>query len=408
MRVFDRWLGVPACFLLSVFRRFRSLIPWPKPGVVRKLLFVKLVEQGTTVLAYPAIRHAVDALGAENVYFLVFDENRPIVDAIETIPPQNVVVIRSSNILGTLLSTLGAMWRMRRLGIDATVDLEFFARSSACLSYLSGARTRVGFHGFTGDAPYRGNLMTHPVLFNPHIHASEAFLTLTLAADQPRSSGPDLDLTVPDCEGVLPEFHPTEAEVSGVREMLGGGHAESQRVVVMNPNTGDLMPLRAWPTERYVELTRRVIETYPDVLTVFTGTKADVEAVGDLVGQVGSDRCRSLAGKTTMRELITLYTLSEAMVTNDSGPAHFAAMTAMDSIVLFGPETPKLFAARTPRTHVVWAGLVCSPCISALNNRMTTCRDNICMQRITVEQVFETLCSVLDSRAEPSGQETTA
>jgi ADP-heptose:LPS heptosyltransferase len=299
------------------------------------------------------------------------------------------------------------VFRLRSLGLDAAVDLEFFARSSACLSYLSGARRRVGYHGFAGDAPYRGNLMTRPVLFNPHVHTSRAFLTLALAADLPPSSRPTLDLIAPDCEGVLPTFRPAEQEIAAVRGMLDDGERapEVRRVVVMNPSTGDLMPLRAWPAERYVELARRVLDAYPNVLVVFTGTEGDAEAVQALVDQVGAERCRSLAGRTTMRELITLYTLSDAMVTNDSGPAHFAAMTSMDSIVLFGPETPRLFAAMTPRSHVIRVDLACSPCISALNNRTSTCRNNICMQKITVEQVQETLCEVLDSRARPPAQE---
>ena len=38
----------------------------------------------------------------------------------------------------------------REIG-DATVDFEFFARSTAILSYLSGARTRIGYHAWFGE-----------------------------------------------------------------------------------------------------------------------------------------------------------------------------------------------------------------------------------------------------------------
>jgi ADP-heptose:LPS heptosyltransferase len=76
------------------------------------------------------------------------------------------------------------------------------------------------------------------------------------------------------------------------------------------------------------------------------------------------------------------------LVTNDSGPAHFATLTPIDVVTLFGPETPALFAARTPRNHVLWAGIACSPCVSAFNNRLSRCRNNLCMQRISVDQVF--------------------
>ena len=85
-------------------------------------------------------------------------------------------------------------------------------------------------------------------------------------------------------------------------------------------------------------------------------------------------------------------------MTNDSGPAHFATLTPIDVVTLFGPETPALFAARTPRNHVLWSAIACSPCVSAFNNRQSSCRDNVCMQRLTVDQVFDATIGAYTSR----------
>jgi ADP-heptose:LPS heptosyltransferase len=104
---------------------------------------------------------------------------------------------------------------------------------------------------------------------------------------------------------------------------------------------------------------------------------------------VGSPRCVSLAGRTNLPQLLALYWRARLLVTNDSGPAHVATLTPFDVVTLFGPETPALFAARTPRNRVLWAGLACSPSVSALDNRLSTCRDDICMKALTVDQVFE-------------------
>src|SRR5204863_1203628 len=112
----------------------------------------------------------------------------------------------------------------------------------------------------------------------------------------------------------------------------------------------------------------------------------------------GSSRCVSFAGKTSLRELLVLYTLAKVLVTNDSGPAHFATLTPIRVVTLFGPETPALFAARTPRNSVLWAGIVCSPCVNAYNNRCSPCRNNLCMQDITVEQVFAAVGKAYEGR----------
>jgi hypothetical protein len=66
----DRWVGVPLCAILTLLRRIFESAGRPGPHQVQRILFVKLAEQGSTVLAYPAIRRAIDMVGRENVYFL--------------------------------------------------------------------------------------------------------------------------------------------------------------------------------------------------------------------------------------------------------------------------------------------------------------------------------------------------
>jgi ADP-heptose:LPS heptosyltransferase len=129
----------------------------------------------------------------------------------------------------------------------------------------------------------------------------------------------------------------------------------------------------------------------------FTGAPAEAAPNNQLADQVGSDHVIRLAGKTTLRQVLVLYTRSEILVTNDSGPAHFASMTPIRVITLFGPETPALFAARSPNTTALWAGIACSPCVNAYNNRQSVCRNNLCMQAITVDEVFEKVARIYDS-----------
>jgi ADP-heptose:LPS heptosyltransferase len=107
-----------------------------------------------------------------------------------------------------------------------------------------------------------------------------------------------------------------------------------------------------------------------------------------------------MAGKTTMRQLLVLYTLAEVLVSNDSGPAHFAALTDVETVTLFGPEVPRLWGALGPRSHIIWLALPCSPCLSAYNNRLAVeCHNNLCMKGITVDRVYETVRGILGRRS---------
>ena len=81
-------------------------------------------------------------------------------------------------------------------------------------------------------------------------------------------------------------------------------------------------------------------------------------------------------------------------------------MTDLSVVVLFGPETPRVFAPLGKGTHVVTAGLACSPCVSAFNFRNSPCRNNRCMRLITVDTVYEHVRAVLAAGADAEQSRT--
>ena len=395
----DRLAGVPACAVLTAVRRLGDLFGGSAAGgETGSIVFLKLAEQGSTVLAYDAIRAAVDRVGRDRVYLLAFEENRFIVDVLGLIPERNVLTIRTRSLGSMIASALARLRELRRMRLGACIDMEFFARTSAAICYLTGARRRVGFHTYFREGPYRGDLMTHRVLYNPHLHTNRTFTSLVQALDADPRLLPTFPLNPPP-PSPLPLFRPAPGEVAEVHRMIAGlGVPEGGRLILLNANAGDLLPLRRWEASNYVELARRLLAEFPGLCIGFTGAPEEKAIVAGLVAQVASPRCVCLAGKTSLRQLLVAYGLAEVLVTNDSGPAHCAALTPIDVVALFGPETPLLFAAPGPRSHPLWAGLACSPCINAFNNRQTACRDNACLRAIAVEQVFETVCAIFRKR----------
>jgi ADP-heptose:LPS heptosyltransferase len=386
----DRWLGVPLCFLLSAFRRLVGRRQPDCSAPPRNLLFVKLAEQGATVLAVPAIRRAVELVGRENVYFLVLKENRFILDVLNLIPASNVITICSDSPWAFATTGLAALARLRRLRLDAAVDMEFFSRGSASVMFLTGAKRRAGFHGFgNGSGPYRGDLLTHRLLYNPHLHTVQTFLSLVEALLLEPASLPTYGRPLPDVPEEPPVFKPSTGELDSVQTLLTQQFGQLPPLFLLNANASDLLPLRRWPTERYIDLARRLLARFPEACIGFTGAPNEAPAAAEIVRQLGSKRAACLAGKTTLRQLLVLYSLADVLVTNDSGPAHFATLTPIRVVTLFGPETPALFGAQTSRNTILWAGLPCSPCVNAYNNRQSVCRNNLCMQAITVDQVFK-------------------
>ena len=442
----DALLFPSICALFTCWRHlkdlFKKLFHKPDPATPPKtILFLKLAEQGSTVLANEAIRDAVARVGRENVFFLMFEENRFILDVMNLIPPENVLTIPTKSAWTMATGCLSRLLEIRRRKIDACVDMEFFARSSAVICYLMRTRIRVGFHCYFGEGPYRGNLFTHRVLYNSHLHASRMFLALVRALDNSPSQFPSFPF-VPPADLSLAHFTPTDAERAEVAALLrtaaaeaaaaqgstgipacaplpagearsaaaAGGPIENPkskienqrapaRLILLNANASDLLPLRRWDNDNYILLARQLLSNFPDLAIAFTGAPSEQPKIAALVDEIASPRCFSLAGKTTLRQLLIVYGLAEILVTNDSGPAHFAALTPIDVVVLFGPETPALFGTLSPRNHAIWLGLSCSPCINAWNNRQTACQNNLCMKNIPVAQVYDTISTIYKTRA---------
>ena len=402
VRRIDSWLGVPICWSLTVVRRAAELLlPRRVSLPPKRILFIKLVELGANVQAAGAVKRAIQAVGRENVYFWVFAENRPLLELLDQVPAENILTIRSRGLFAVAWDTMRTLIAVRRLGIDAVVDLEFFARASAILAYLSGAGRRVGLHRFGSAGPYRGDLMTHRVQYNPYLHVSQYYRLLVEVVLGEPDDIPMPKCPVPQFDSAVPQFVPSAAELLAVRELLRSpsGNQLSGPIVILNPNASDIVPLRKWPIDRFVELGRRLLRSDPRLSIVITGA-ADERSSGEAVAAaIASPRAISVAGRTTLRQLLVLYCLSDVLVTNDSGPAQLAAMTPIDTVVLFGPETPQLWRPLGgQRTHVLWAGLACSPCVSALNFRFSCCNQPRCMEAISVEEVTQTVLAVLRLR----------
>jgi ADP-heptose:LPS heptosyltransferase len=389
IRFLDYWLGVPACALLTLLRGLASAAAAEdKPARPQKILFLKFIEQGATVLAQDAIRRATQVVGRDNLFFCVFESNRAILDLLDTVPAGNIISIRDQRFVPFAIDFLRAAWTVRAKQIDAVIDMEFFSRASAIFTFLTGATTRVGLHRFTGELPYRGDLMTHRVQYLPHLHISLQYLVMVEAACHDPNELPMLKVPLAQIMGTPsapPRFVPDADDLRRMRERLAG---TASPIVVLNPNASDLLPLRKWQSARFVSLAQRIHATYPNALLVLTGASSERAAVDALCREINAPRTVSVAGQTTLRELLTLYTIADVLVTNDSGPGHFASLTPVHAIVMFGPETPRLFGPLAPSTTVIWKELACSPCVNVFNHRLSPCRNNVCMQLITVDEVF--------------------
>jgi ADP-heptose:LPS heptosyltransferase len=409
MRRIDRWLGVPACLVLTVFarvadasRRQHSIGHEPS-----NVLFIELAEMGSTVLACPALHYVKRRYPRSSVFFLLFKHIDESVHVLDAVPGAHVLTIDVSSFRTILRDTLRFMRAARRHRIDTAINLEAFVRFSTILAYLSGARTRVGFDAFTQPGLYTGDLLTHKVIYNPHLHTWQSLLTLVKALDADPGELPMGKVPAPSpAECVIPRITSDAASRARIMDTLQREYpaAGSRRVIVVNPNASKLIAIRKWPLERYAQLVARLLDDERN-LCVITGVASERDDARAIREAVRSDRVIDLTGRTSLRELIDLYNVADLLVTNDSGPAHFAALTDIHVVVFFGPETPRLYRPLTGRCTVMYSDFACSPCVSAFNQRRSVCANNRCLTTIAVDAVYAAVTAILEARDRTRGVE---
>lgn len=262
--------------------------------------------------------------------------------------------------------------RLRRNRYDLVVDLTGDHRSSLLLAAADpGFRVGVNHCGM-------GFLLDRRIPYRSEGHIIDHLLT-------------SVEPVGAVAEDPVPVLVLSDSEVREARELLvEAGIQPGEAFVVLSP--GANWRFRRWPARRFGALADRVRERL-GVPSVVTGSAADVECATAVV-EASSGAAVSLAGRTSLRTLAGVASLSAAFVGNDSGPLHVAASQRTPVVGLFGPNTPERYAPRGGESRIVWPRTPCSPC----SQKECVRQDDWCMEAIGVDEVFEALTSLMESK----------
>ena len=386
-RWIDRWVGIPLCAAVSGFDAIKRLFR-PKANAEvapRAIVIILLSEMGSLVLAHDMFTRLKTRYPDAELHALLFGKNREILDLMQVIKPEHVHTIDDKSASKLLLSLWQCIKQIRAARVNVAIDCELFSRISSLLSYCSGASIRVGFHRHTQEGLYRGSHINKPVPYNPYQHISSQFLTLARAIDStavPKSRLPIMLPTQAPPHVQLDAHLVGEIKVRLAKDFPG---IAGKPLVLVYPG-GGILPIRAWPLASYTALCNGLVRDGCAVAVI--GLKDDTALAQLLVANVksvnSSGTVIDLTGYTrSIAELLALFHVAKLLVTNDGGPGQFAALTPICTVMLFGPETPALYAPLTPKCYSFYSQWPCSPCLTAYNHRNSFCDgDNQCLKVI--------------------------
>ncbi len=394
IRKLDYFCGIPLCFILTLWHKIAALLKSSSKGqkekVIRKILIMKPSELGSLILSYPLICRIKQIFPDSDIYFLTNHRNKDLFSVLNIVSESNIFTIDDRSPWTAFNSIIRFLYQIRKQHIDAVLDLEFFSRITMILSYFSGAKKRIGFYKYQQEGLYRGELLTHKIQYNPHLHVSQLFLNFVETLSLEKKAEPSLNTPQYSNNFTLPRFIPSDSQKKQLYVKLTEHQIPSEyNLFLINPGEG-ILPLREWPVGNFIRLVQMILSD-KDNAVIIVGTERCKDKADQLINVLKSDRLIDLSGQTSIPEALTLLSVSRCLITNDSGMAHLGALTHAQQIVFFGPEHPQIFSPLGKNTHVLWLQTRCSPCLSVHNHRNSNCTDNLCLKNISPESVFHTL-----------------
>jgi heptosyltransferase II len=307
------------------------------PVTYRRILISRMRFIGDVVLTTPVIRSLRNAFPEAYIAYLADSQAATL---LEQNPGLNEIIPfdfsrptwREQPRVAALL------WRRR---FDLAIDL-FGNPRSALLTFLSGARTRVGL-----DRPGRGRLFTVRVRDEATQKTAIDFHMQFLGA-----------LGIPQTSQRT-EIFLTEEERTMGRQMLTGAVNSPDPVVGLHP--GATWPAKRWPPERFAEVAH-LVRRHLKVPVVLTAGPNDHDVIGEVQKAYGAE-LPVFAG-LPLRQLAAVLSQCAVFVANDSGPMHISAAVGTPTIGIFGPGEENIwFPYREADGHsALRHDVACHPC----------------------------------------------
>jgi len=140
-------------------------------------------------------------------------------------------------------------------------------------------------------------------------------------------------------------------------------------------------PAKRWPEAHFANLAQRVIKGGWQVWLL--GSDKDIPVTEAIKKLTDSKYCVSLAGKTSLQQVMNLLASADKAVSNDSGLMHIAAAVNTPLVALYGSSDPVFTPPLSVNHHVLSLGLECSPCFK----RECPLGTLACLKGISVDQV---------------------
>ncbi len=295
----------------------------------------------------------------------------------------------------------GPAWLVRKLRSrrwELAIDFQGLLRS-ALVTRASGARHRLGWRQAKELAPcFYTERFDRPTM---NRHAVERSLELISSLG---ASWPGVPMDRPYLKGERPTpphsaaaelfpLHPQTLDIEAVDQWTSRQRWDwRQPLVVLNPHCRKAA--NRWPAARFAALAARLVHSAA-VRVALIGGAASRQLCDEIAAGLGGHVARA-DGQFGLLASTELLRRARVLVTGDTGPMHLAVAMGTPVVALFGPADPLRTGPYASDAIVLRERLPCAPCFA----RKCPLRYDppLCMDRLSVESVYDAVLRQLDRR----------
>jgi len=243
----------------------------------------------------------------------------------------------------------------------------------AGVSQLYGYRRNLRKHFLTGGPePLREGQKIRPVPMQDYYMEICRFLDLEL----PANPKPVLYLS-------------EQLEEQGNKLLKAYGIADQDTVIGLNPGAS-FGSSKCWPPEYFARLAEILQVRYSCKLLLLVGP-GEHEIAANIVAESQADIINTAADRVDLALLKPLVKRCDMLITNDTGPRHYAVAFDIPVVVVMGPTNPIYTASNLGKTRVLQKDLPCVPC----HKKTCPLGHHNCMREILPESVMKEVDTLL-------------
>lgn len=348
---------------------------------------------GDAVMTMPALKALRKACPGAQVSLLVKPSVSPI---FEKDPKIDELILYEERFQG-VIGKLKLAQRLRKKSFSKAILFQN-ALDAALITFLAGIPERIGY-----DRDGRGLLLTKRVPFNGDdrkVHHTHYYLDLLRASGiRADDSQPWIYLPVHERLTARNKFSELKRPVLGINPGATYGSAKrwlperfaEVACLFMKDTSGSVVIFGGKDEENIAHEIERFVRIHQSAVS--GGVKGRRGMINQLL-PLTEGSLLNLAGRTSLRELISFISECDAFLTNDSGPMHISYAVGTPLVALFGSTDPGLTGPVGEGNIVITHVTSCSPCFER------TCKndDMRCMYAITSDEVFLAIKDILPDK----------